>query len=167
MKHRPELQWHTASWRRLTRSSVRRYRWSHRNSPRAPTEPNSWGDAPPQRRNAHQWLKPSAKTQSKRGDKATGSTNETDAKKPRRACTGHSQKASAKPTAEADKATTKKERGMERVSNSDRASTRGTNARKVADLRRGKDQAEREKTLTDSLPQGGHSKCAGSPSAPR
>ena len=48
MKHRPELQQHTAKWRRLTRSGVRRYRWSHRKSPRAPTEPNSWGDAPPQ-----------------------------------------------------------------------------------------------------------------------
>ena len=46
MKHRPELQRHTANWRRLTRSGVRRYRWSHRKSPRAPTEPNTWGDAP-------------------------------------------------------------------------------------------------------------------------
>ena len=39
-----------------------------------------------------------------------------------RARSGHSQRATAKPTAEADKATTKKERGMERVSDSDRAS---------------------------------------------
>ena len=110
MKHRPELQWHTANWRRPTRSGVRRYRWSHRNSPRAPTEPNAWGDAPPQKRNAHQWRKPSAKTRCKRGDNATGSINDTDAKKRLRARSGHSQRASAKPTAEADKATTKKER---------------------------------------------------------
>ena len=48
MKHRPDLQWHTANWRRLTRSGVRRYRWSHRKSTRAPTEPNACGDAPPQ-----------------------------------------------------------------------------------------------------------------------
>ena len=55
MKHRPELQSHTANWRRPTRSGVRRYRWSHRNSPRVPTEPNAWGDAPPHKRNVHQW----------------------------------------------------------------------------------------------------------------
>ena len=138
MKHQPELQWHTANWRKQTRSGVRRYRWSHRNSPRAPTEPNAWGNTPPQKRNAHQRWKPSAKTWCKRGDNATGSTNETDAKKRRRARSGHSQRASAKPTAEADKATTKKERGMERVSDSDRASNRGTNARKVTDPRRGR-----------------------------
>ena len=138
MKHRPELQWHMANWRRPTRSSVRRYRWSHRNSPRAPTKPNAQGDAPPQKRNAHQWRKPSAKTRCKRGDNATGWINETDAKKRRKARSGHSQRASAKPTAEADKATTKKERGMERVSDSDRAPNRGTNARKVADPRRGR-----------------------------
>ena len=57
--------------------------------------------------------KKKAKTRCKRGDNATGSINETDAKKRLRARSGHSQKASAKPTAEADKATTKKERGME------------------------------------------------------
>ena len=39
-----------------------------------------------------------------------------------RARSGHSQRATAKPTAGADKATTKKERGMERVSDSDKAS---------------------------------------------
>ena len=129
MKHRPELQWHTANWRRLTRSGVRQYRWSHCKSPRAPTEPNAWGDAPPQERNAHQWRKPSAETMRERGDNATVSINETDAKKRRRARSGHSQRASAKPTAEADKATTKKERGMEWVSDSDMASNWGTNAR--------------------------------------
>ena len=48
MKHRPELQWHMAKRRRLTRSGVRRYRWSHRHPPRAPTEPKARGDAPPQ-----------------------------------------------------------------------------------------------------------------------
>ena len=138
MKHRPELQSHTANWRRPARSGVRRYRWSHRNSPRAPTEPNTWGDAPPQKQNAHQWRKPSAKTRCKRGDNATGSINETDAKKRLRARSGHSQRASAKPTAEVDKATTKKERGMEWVSGSDRASNWGTNARKVTDPWRGR-----------------------------
>ena len=46
MKHRPELQLLTAKWRRLTRSGVRRYRWSQRKPPRAPTEPNPRGDAP-------------------------------------------------------------------------------------------------------------------------
>ena len=138
MKHWPELQWHTANWRRPTRSGVRRYRWSHRNSPRALTEPNAWRDAPLQKQNAHQGRKPSAKTRCKRGDNATGSINDTDAKKQLRARSGHSQRASAKPTAEADKETTKKERGMERVSDSDRASNWGTNARKVTDLRRGR-----------------------------
>ena len=80
----------TAKWRRPTRSGVRRYRWSHRSPPRAPMEPNAWGDAPPQKRNAHQWRKPSAKTRCKRGDNATGSINETDAKKRLRARSGHS-----------------------------------------------------------------------------
>ena len=138
MKHRPELQSHTVNRRRPTRSGVRRYRWSHRNTPRAPMEPNAWGDAPPHKRNTHQWRKPSAKTQCKRGDNATGSINETDAKKWLRARSGHSQRVSAKPTAEADKATTKKERGMEWVSDSDRASNWGTNARKVRDPWRGR-----------------------------
>ena len=67
-----------------------------------------------------------------------GSINDTDAKKRLRARSGHSQRASAKPTAEADKATTKKEQGMERVSDSNRASNWGTNARKVTDPRRGR-----------------------------
>ena len=42
-----------------------------------------------------------------------GANKETDANKRRRARSGHGQRASAKPTAEADKATTKKERGKE------------------------------------------------------
>ena len=44
-KHRPELQRHPAKRRRPTRSGVRRYRWSHRNSPRAPTGPTQ-GETP-------------------------------------------------------------------------------------------------------------------------
>ena len=48
IKHRPELQRLTAKWWKLTRSGVRRYRWSHRKPPRAPTEPNSRGYAPSQ-----------------------------------------------------------------------------------------------------------------------
>ena len=166
MKHRPELQWHTANWRRPTRSGVRWYRWSHRNSPRAPTEPNTWGDAPPQKLNAHQWRKPAAKTRCKRGDNVTGLTNETDAKKRRRARSGHSQRASAKPTAEADKATTKKERGMEWVSDSDRASNRGTNARKEADPWRGRTKQREKLSQTRCLSED-HRKRTGSPRAPR
>ena len=79
------------------------------------------GRRPSAKANAHQRRKPSAKTLRERGDNATGSTNETDAKKRRRARSGHSQRASARPSAEADKDTTYKERGMERVSDSDRA----------------------------------------------
>ena len=41
----------------------------------------------------------------------TGSTNETEAKKRRMARSGHSKRASVRPTAEADKGSTKKERG--------------------------------------------------------
>ena len=130
-KHRLKPQSHTAKWRRPTRSGVRRYRWSHRNSPRAPTEPNARGDAPPQKRNKHQWWKPSAKTRCKRGDNATGTINETDVKKRLRVRSEHSQRASAKPT-------TKKERGMERESDSDRASNWETNARKATDPWRGR-----------------------------
>ena len=83
-----------------------------------------------------------------------GTINETDAKKRLRARSGHSQRASAKTTAEADEATAKKERGMERESDSDRASNRGTNARKVTDPE--KEGPSREgRTLADSQPQGG------------
>ena len=53
----------------------------------------------------------------------TGSTNETEAKKRRRARSGHSKRAIARPTAQADKDSTKKERGMEWVSDSEGAST--------------------------------------------
>ena len=97
----------------------------------------------------------------------TGLTNETDTKKRRSARSGHSQRASAKPTAEADKATTKKERGMEQVSDSDRASNRGTNARKVADPRRRRTKQRGKKNSQTRCLREGHSKSAGSPSAPR
>ena len=81
--------------------------------PKGPYGTNARGDAPSQKRNAHQRRKPSGKTRCKRGDNATGANKETDANKRRRARSGHSQRASAKPTAEAYKATTKKERGKE------------------------------------------------------
>ena len=134
--------------------------------PKGPYRTKLRGDAPPQKRNAHQRRKPSGKTRCKRGDNAPGSNNETDAKKRRRARPGQSQRASAKPTEEADKATTKKERGKECVSDSDRASNRGTNTRKRDRPRKGKDQAEREElSLTRSLREG-NSKRTGSPRAP-
>ena len=44
-KHQPEHQRHPAIRRRPTRSGVRRYRWSNRNSPRAPTGPTP-GETP-------------------------------------------------------------------------------------------------------------------------
>ena len=62
---------------------------------------------------------------------------------------------------------------MEWVSDSDRATNWGTNARKVADPRRGrtkqrgKDQAEREELSQTRCRREGHSKSAGSPKAPR
>ena len=77
--------------------------------PKGPYGTNARGDAPSQKRNAHQRRKPFGKTRCKRGDNATGANNETDANKRRRALAGHSQRASAKPTAEVYKATTKKE----------------------------------------------------------
>ena len=58
--------------------------------PKGPDGTNARGDAPSQKRNAHQWRKPSGKTRSKRGDNATGSNNETDAKKQWRARSGQS-----------------------------------------------------------------------------
>ena len=112
-KHRPEHPRHPAKRRRPIRSGVRPYRWSHRNPPKGPYGTNARGDAPSQKRNTHQRRKPSGKTRCKRGDNATGANNETDANKRRRARSEYSQGASAKPTAEAYKATTKKERGKE------------------------------------------------------
>ena len=44
-KHQPEHQRHPAKWRRPTRTSVRRYWWSHRNPPWAPTGPTQ-GETP-------------------------------------------------------------------------------------------------------------------------
>ena len=68
----------------------------------------------------------------------TGSTNDTDAKKRRKARSGHSKRASARPSAKADKGPTKKERGMEWVSDSDGASNRGTHARHGPDPGKGR-----------------------------
>ena len=81
--------------------------------PKGPYGINARGDASSQKRNVHQRRKSSRKTRCKRGDNVTGANNETDANKRRMARSGHSQRASAKPTAEAYKATTKKERGKE------------------------------------------------------
>ena len=121
-------------------------------SPRVPGEPTGRGGSLTRR--------------CKRGDNAPGSNNETDAKKRRRALPGHSQRASAKPTTEADKATTKKERGKECVSDSDRASNRGTNGRKSDRPQKGKDQAEREELSLTRSHMEGNSKRTGSPRAP-
>ena len=135
-------------------------------TPQGPLRDQRQGRCPSAKRNAHQRWKPSGKTWCKRGDNATGANHETDAKKRRRVRPGQSQRASAKPTAEADKATTKKERGKECVSDSDMASNRGTNARKRDRPRKGKDQAEREElSLTRSLREG-NSKRTGSPRVP-
>ena len=92
----------------------------------------------------------------------TGSTNETDAKKRRRAHSGHSKRASARPSAKADKDSTKKERGMEWVSDSDWASNRGTYARQVSDpgKRRTLERAQNSQRLVASVRT--TSKCAGS-----
>ena len=131
--------------------------------PKGPYGTNARGDAPPQSETRTKRRKPSGKTRCKRGDNATGANHETDAKKRRRVRPGQSQRASAKPTAEADKATTKKERGKECVSDSDMASNRGTNERKRDRPQKGKDQAEREEpSLTRSLREG-NSKRTGSP----
>ena len=82
-------------------------------TPRAPTEPYTWGDAPPQELLR---VKDGYRKQRHRARGATlrtGSTNETDANKRQRARSGHTQRASVRPTAEADKDSTEKERGME------------------------------------------------------
>ena len=78
-------------------------------TPWAPREPIVRGDAPPEE-------PPHANDgdrQQRHGARGatlrTGSTNETDAKKRRRACSGHSQRASGRPTAEAYKDSTSKE----------------------------------------------------------
>ena len=122
-KHRPELQSHTANRRRPTRSGVRRYRWSHRNSPRVPMEPNAWGERP----TAYAKRAPMTETVSKDTEQEGRQCYRIDQRDRRkekrlRARSGHSQRATVKPTAGADKATTKKERGMERVSDSNKAS---------------------------------------------
>ena len=59
-------------------------------------------------------------------------------RKRRRARSVHSKRASARPSAKADKDSTKKERGMVRVSDSYWASNRGTYARQVSDPGKGR-----------------------------
>ena len=123
----------TSRPRRRARSGVRRYRWSH-SEPHGLRRNPTHGETPqPQER-------PRAKDgycQRRHGARGatmrTGSTNETDAKKRRRARSGCSRRASARPSAKADKDSTKKERGMEWVSDSDLASNRATYARQVSD----------------------------------
>ena len=95
-----------------------------------------WGDAPAARATTRKGRISSAKMIG--ATMRTGSTNETDAKKRWRACSGHSKRASARPSAKANKDTTKKERGMEWVSDSNWVSNRGTNARQVSDPGKGR-----------------------------
>ena len=64
-------------------------------------------------------------------------------RKRQRAHSGHSKRAAARPSAKADKDSTKKERGMEWASDSYRASNRGTYARQVSEPRKGKNTGER------------------------
>ena len=115
-------KWRTSRPQRLTRSGVRRYRWSHRESHGLRRNPTHRETPQPQER-------PRAKDgyhQRRHGARGatmqTGSTNETEAKKRRRARSRHSKRATARPAAQADKDSTKKERGMEWVSDSDGAS---------------------------------------------
>ena len=68
----------------------------------------------------------------------TGSTNETNAKKRQRARSEHSKRASARPSAKADKDSTKKKRGIEWVRDSNWAPNRGTYARQVSDPGKGR-----------------------------
>ena len=134
--------------------------------PKGPHGTNARGDAPSQKRNAHQRRKPSGKTRCKRGDNATGANNETDAKKRWRARSGHSQRVSAKPTAEAYKATTKKEPG-EGMSERLRHGLQQRNKRKKKlQTPEGEKPSREGRTLADSQPQGGNSKRTGSPRVP-
>ena len=118
MKHRPELQW---AYGQITETDQDRWKAIEVEpplTPWAPMEPNVCGDAPlqelPLAKDGHR--------QQRGATLRTGLTNETDAKKRRRACSGHSQRAAFRPTAEAYKDSTEKERGMEWVSDSDMAS---------------------------------------------
>ena len=165
-KHRPELQSHTANWRRPTRSGVRLYRWSHRNSPRAHTEPNTWGDAPSQKRNAHQWRKPSAKTvqegrqcdgtdqRDRRKETAEGTLRtkpESVSKAHRRSGQGHHQEGARDGTSE------RLRQGLQL-----------RNKREKGDKpQKGKDQAEREEPTPTCSRREDHSKRSGSHRAPR
>ena len=108
-------------------------------TPWAPTEPNAWGDAPAARATTRKGRKSSAKTRRERGDDADGiDKRDRRKKKTRRARSRHSKRASARPSAKADKDSTKKERRMERVSDSYWVSNRGTYARQVSDPGKGR-----------------------------
>ena len=112
-KHRPEPQGRMSRLRRRTRSGVRRYRWSH-HEPHGLRRNPTHGETPqpqerPRAKDGYRQRRHGARGATMR----TVSTNETDAKKRRRARSGHSKRASARPSAKADKDSTKKERGME------------------------------------------------------
>ena len=112
-KHRPEPQGADGQTEETDQVRCKAKQVDPPRTPWAPTEPNARGDATPQEQpHAKDWNR-----QRRHGARGatlrTGSTNETDAKKRRKARSGQSRRASSRPTAEADKDPTKKERGME------------------------------------------------------
>ena len=110
-------KWRTPRPRRLNRTGVRRYRWSHSESHGLQRNP-SHGETPqpqerPRTKDGYRHRRHGMRGATRR----TGSTNETDTKKGG----GHAQdtaRASSRPSAKSDKDSTKKERGMEWVSDS-------------------------------------------------
>ena len=106
--------------------------------PSAPTEPNAWGDGPAARATMHKGRTSSAKTRRERGDNANGIDKRGRCQEKAKARSGYSKRAAARPSAKAEKDSTKKERGMEWVSDSDWASNRGTYARQVSDPGKGR-----------------------------
>ena len=100
------------------------------------------------------------------GRQCDGNDQRDQRKERLRARTGQNQRASAKPTTEADKATTKKERGMERERL--RQGLQLRNKREKGDRPlKGKDQAERKELSPTRSRREDHSKRTGSHRSPR
>ena len=166
MKHRPELQRLTAKWRRLTRSGVRRYRWSHRNSPRAPRD-QTQGETPLRKsetrtNDGNRQQRHGARGATMRRDRPTRPTQrnggghaqdiaESVSKAHRRSGQGHHQ-----------------EGARDGMSERLRQGLQLRNKREKGDRpRKGKDQAEREELSLTRCLREGNSKRTGSPRAPR
>ena len=152
-KHRPEPQGAGSKTEETDQVQCKAIQVEPLWTPWAPTEPNARGDAPSQEQpHAKDWNR-QRRHSTREATLRTGSTNETDAKKRLKVRSGQSQRASTRPTAEADKDSAKKERGMEWATPTGPQTEEQTRDRWR--IPEGEEPRREGRTLTDSRPQWG------------